>query len=282
MEKVVDLAKNLRPVVLIGTGGIGKTSIALTVLHHDRIKQRFGDERRFIRCDQVFASRTSFLHRLSKVVGADIENPEDLAPLRPFLSSRDMLIVLDSAEFILDPRGTDAQEIHAMIEELCQFDNICTCITTRTPAILPDSDCIRLDVPTLLVDAARGTFYRIYDSDSQSNVVDGILELLNFHPLSITLSAAVAHRNKWDTNWLTRELERLQTSIPQTEQNKSLAAAIELSLTSPSSKNSAPKPERFSASSHSSRSVSMGTTWTGCFRRSPTEPRSLPSSAPFP
>ena len=38
VEKVVDLAKNLIPIALIGAGGIGKTSIALAILHHGRIR----------------------------------------------------------------------------------------------------------------------------------------------------------------------------------------------------------------------------------------------------
>ena len=45
IQKIVDLAEELIPVALIGAGGIGKTSVALTVLHHKRIKQRFGSSR---------------------------------------------------------------------------------------------------------------------------------------------------------------------------------------------------------------------------------------------
>ena len=231
IEEVVGLAENLEPIALIGAGGIGKTSIALAVLHHDQIKNRFGANRRFIRCDQFPPTSGHLLNRLSGVIGAGVVNPEDLTPLRPFLSSEEMIIFLDNAESIFDPQGRDARKIYSVVEELSRFSNICLGITSRISTV--PSHCKRPTIPTLSTESACDIFYGIYSHCGRSNVVKDLVRQLDFHALSITLLATTASHNMWDYDRLVREWDTRRTQVLLTDHCGSLAATIELSIASP-------------------------------------------------
>ena len=217
---------------LIGTGGIGKTSVILTVLHNRDIKERFGDNRWFIRCDQFPPFHAHFLQKLSEVTGAGVENPEALSPLRRYLSSKEMIIVLDNAESILGLPETSAQEIHSIVDELSQFSNICLVITSRLSNAFP-THCEVIEIPTLSTEAGHDTFYRIYRLGERCGEISEILTELDFHPLSVTLLATVAQQNRWNIKRLTTEWENQRTDVLRTRNLGSLAAMVELSLASP-------------------------------------------------
>ena len=206
IESLVGFATDRESITLTGAGGTGKTSVALAALHHYRIKDRFGHNRRFIRCDQFPASCGKFLARLSKAIGAGVENPESLKSLLPFLSFREMIVVLDNAESILDPQGINAQEIHALLDELCQLKTMCLFIVSRTTTV--PQHARHLAIPKLSRKAACDIFYDIHKDCGRPDIVGGLLQRLDFHPLSITLLAAAASQSAWDDNQLVCDLKR--------------------------------------------------------------------------
>ena len=142
-----------------------------------------------------------------------------------------MIVILDNAESILDPQGTGAQEIYDAVEELSQFETMCLCITSRISTV--PGHCKRPTIPTLSMESACNIFYGIYDNSDRSDVINLLLDQLDFHALSITLLATTASHNMWDYNRLAQEWDTRRVQVLRTDYNRSLAATIELSLASP-------------------------------------------------
>ena len=142
-----------------------------------------------------------------------------------------MILILDNAESILDPQGTEANEIRAVVMELSRFRNICLGITSRI-SIVP-CHCKRLVIPTLSMESACDIFYAIHDTGGRSDIINNLIERLDFHALSITLLATTAANNQWDYERLAKEWEAQRVDVLRDEYNESLAATIELSLASP-------------------------------------------------
>ena len=215
----------------------------MAALHDDRIKERFGQNRRFIHCDKFLPTRNQFLSHLSKAIGAETKNPESLAALRRSLSSEDMLIVLDNVESILGQGGAIAEEIYADMDELARYSNICLLITSRISTI--PHNCKTFDIPILSLEAARDTFHRIYEHGGRSSSIDRVLEQLEFHPLSITLLATVAQQNKWNADSLVTEWATQRTEVLDSKLSGSFAATIKLSLASPTFRKLGPDAHEF-------------------------------------
>ncbi|KAF9779624.1 hypothetical protein BJ322DRAFT_1113424 [Thelephora terrestris] len=175
IEEIIYRAEKLESIALIGAGGIGKTSIALTALSTVLV---------------TTAASSVAISSLLRVA---------------------MILILDNAESILDPQGTDAGDIYSVVEELSQFSNICLGITSRISTIPP----------------------HIYSDGGRSRIIDDLLQQLDCHALSIKLLATAASHNMWDHDRLAQEWRTHRTQALRTNFNESLAAILELSLASP-------------------------------------------------
>jgi hypothetical protein len=71
VDEILFLTDQVASTALYGSIGVGKSFVALTVLHHDRTKATFGRNRHFMRCDDITNSLEGFLERLSDAIGTD-------------------------------------------------------------------------------------------------------------------------------------------------------------------------------------------------------------------
>ena len=156
IDDLLGFAERFASIILFGAGGIGKSAIALTLLHHDRIATRFDRDRHFICCDDLTGSLDNFRERLSDTFGA--HHSTDMAQLLSYLAlSPPCTLVLDGVDSFLDPLAPGSAEITAAIEELGRCQNVFLLATYRMDTRIPDFR--RIEVPALHVNGARDTFY---------------------------------------------------------------------------------------------------------------------------
>ena len=229
IEDLLSLAERFASITLFGAGGIGKTAIALTLLHHARITARFCDNRHFMRCDDPVNSLDGFLEHLFTAIG--VPHLKNMEQLRSYLSSSPpCILVLDGLESILDPLVSGATEITTAIKELGRCQNLCLLATSRMDVKIPGFR--RIEVPTLSADDAQDIFYSCCYL-GRSSAVDNLLAELDFHPLSIDLLASAVRENDWDEAMLLEAWNDGKTNILEATGRQSLEDNIRSILGTP-------------------------------------------------
>ncbi|KAH7101457.1 hypothetical protein BKA62DRAFT_638590 [Auriculariales sp. MPI-PUGE-AT-0066] len=178
-------------IVLLGGGGMGKSTLALSILNHPAVIQQFGKHRYFISCESATSSGGLISDVAAHVgIAGDQLKKRLLAALR----SISLLLVLDNFETPWE--GVDQRvETEMFLGELSALQNITLIVTMRgserplgvawtTPAIEP--------LQTLDLTASRQIFSTIASlSGEQEDSVElqQFLKLLDGIPLAITLAA---------------------------------------------------------------------------------------------
>ena len=228
LNDILDLTDQVASTALFGSIGVGKSFVALTLLHHNRTKVKYGRNRHFMRCDDLTNSLDGFLERLSDAIGTG--RTADIEQLRSyFVSSPPLILLLDGVDAILDPLASEAEEILATIEEFGCYQQVCLLATSRMYPEIPGFR--RLEVPTLPGEDALGAFYGLCNL-GRSSTVDSLIAGLDFHPLPIDLLATSVRENGWDESMLLTMWGNDQAVAPKRYQQR-LKDAVEISFRSP-------------------------------------------------
>ena len=225
VDKILDRTDRSTSVALFGPIGVGKSCVALTLLHHKRTKAKFGQNRHFMRCDDLPNTPDAFLERLSHTIHTDVRHLD--VRLR---SSPPLILLLDGLDSILDSLSPEAREILATIQAFGGYEHVCVVITSRMNPEIHGFHSV--GIPTLSEDGARETFYSLCTL-GRTSAVNSIIARLDCHPLSIGLLASCVHENNWNEPMLLKACSDDQGNTLKINYYPRLRDAVDSALRSP-------------------------------------------------
>jgi tetratricopeptide (TPR) repeat protein len=247
-EKEIDLvvaawlALPPEPVAVLGVAGIGKSEVCLAALEDDRVQDRFGSRRWFVRCDGARSAQaliSAMAVTLRVTAGRTAEDTEqpggDLAD-RVFavLGAGPGVVVLDNFE---TPWHADPLAVENLLRRVGSVAGVGLAVAIRgtaRPAVLPWRVAT---IGRLPLRAARRMFLAITGPDlASAPSLDGLLRDLDGMPLAIELLGYVAQgepRLAGVTDRWRRERTGLLERSGGERRELSVAVSVETSAGSP-------------------------------------------------
>jgi len=234
VSEIVETLLSGRHVMLIGTGGMGKSSIAKAVLNEEIIASAF-EARVFITYDGVASFAMTYQLFLDRIAKELQLSSLDLASVVHRLESVSTLLVIDNAENLLEADDDDNSRIAEALDTLGGLDTARIIVTTRNHAsVSPNFLCKRMDVVGIPMDAACDAFSAVYAISSLNDHIRAIFTALDYHPLSINILANAATMNQWSLKEIEQAWSERQTGVLENANDKyrSLRVATEISIVS--------------------------------------------------
>ncbi|KAJ6521804.1 hypothetical protein DFH09DRAFT_997448 [Mycena vulgaris] len=238
VDHVVDLILNHTPacVAIVGSGGIGKTSIALTSIHHPEVEKYFLNRRFFLSCEAVLTADSLALDLL-QLFGLSADSSGSRSPsdiLVSFAQSMTLkcLLCLDNFETTWD---SDKDHVELLLSKIA-VPHLTLIITSRdsdrprgikwTAPLLPP-------IQPLTVAAALETWDTISHGHDDFSLL--LINAVDCIPLAVTLLSQLAESESAEALWASWETEstKLVKSDGSAHRLNNLELSIELSLQGP-------------------------------------------------
>ncbi|KAJ7719893.1 hypothetical protein B0H16DRAFT_1336415 [Mycena metata] len=221
-------------IAILGAGGMGKTSLAQAVIHHEEIVIKYQGNRLFVACDTA-ASKVELAGLIGAHLGMKPGNDLTQAVLYRLSVGSPTLLILDNLETAWEPVESH-KEVEEFLSRLTDIASLALMITMRGAERPSKVQWTRPFLPSLeplSQEAARKVFIAIAEDRHPMEEINQVLSLTDNMPLSINLLAHAV-----DVEGTTAILSRWQrehTSVISEgyDQRSNLEMSISLSLESP-------------------------------------------------
>ncbi|KAJ7459294.1 hypothetical protein FB451DRAFT_1272453 [Mycena latifolia] len=229
-ELVAALLQELPRVAILGSGGIGKTSLATAVIHHSQIADKF-QQRYFIACEAA-ATHSDLVHAVASYLQSE---PAQNLIIRSLAEGPPTLLVLDNLETAWEPSASRAR-VEEFLSLLTDIPHVALLITMRgveRPGKVRWTRPFFPPLNPLSYEAARQTFLDISDERESNSAIDGLLRLTDNLPLAVTLIANIVSFEGSDTVLNRWQEERTELLSEGRDKRSNLEVSISMSLSSP-------------------------------------------------
>lgn len=199
MERVLTALATRRLVTIVGTGGIGKTRAAIRAAecHAERTSMQLA----FIDLSSL-VSRNHLTSTVARSLGAPADTPDTTGAILQRLADRDVLLLIDNCEHMLDSLALLITELLGALPGLRILATSREAIRIEgehverlSPLLVPGAECANLaeamasPAVELLIERAKAAGARAFE-DSDGQLLAAIVRQVDGIPLAIELVAA--------------------------------------------------------------------------------------------
>ncbi|KAJ7282816.1 hypothetical protein C8J57DRAFT_1499782 [Mycena rebaudengoi] len=237
MELITDILS--RPhssnIAILGPGGIGKSSLALTILHSPESVTKFDAHRYFVSCDAA-ASHVDVASAIAAYLGLEQQAKVAKAVIRHLSAIKSpILLVLDNIETPWESLETRAQveEFLSLLTDVQQLNLVVTMRGAERPMKVKWARPFLSVLEPLDSVSARNTFLDIADDVYSDDDLKSLLDLTDNLPLAVTIMANVVSFEGASSvldRWRSESTSLLSSGLDRTS---NLDRSIMVSLSSP-------------------------------------------------
>ncbi|KAJ7718332.1 hypothetical protein B0H16DRAFT_1433364 [Mycena metata] len=177
-------------IAILGAGGMGKTSLAQAVIHHEEIVIKYQGNRLFVACDTA-ASKVELAGLIGAHLGMKPGNDLAQAVLYRLSEGSTTLLILDNLETAWEPVES-RKEVEEFLSLLTDIASLALMITMRGAERPSKVQWTRPFLPSLeplSQEAAHKVFIAIAEDRHPMEEINQVLSLTDNMPLSINLLA---------------------------------------------------------------------------------------------